>query len=324
MNRKEFEECQQGNVSALFKITSNCNDYCTFCIERGNINKGIDNLSFVEIKNNFEYLRNKFNLDYVIITGGEPTLHPDFLKILDYFYNQEIQFRVITNLLMFSNIKFFKKVLPYFLPNNRPSLQRDENKIIGSINDLPKNKISQKRIIGLKNLLKNNLNIMLITVIYKDNLESLSELISYLYRLFKKYHYNKPVNLELRLIYVRDTLKSLLKISLPTNFQKIKESIQRAIRLADSLGITITLWNFPLCYLDNVPKFKDKNIQKRREKKLLKISKMYQLEGIQVRDFLEYFKKSRACLNCKYKEFCSGIEDIYLKKYCFPTFKPFK
>ena len=53
MNKREFKECQENNLVALFKINSYCNDYCKFCIERENIKKEKDNLSFEEIKNNF-------------------------------------------------------------------------------------------------------------------------------------------------------------------------------------------------------------------------------------------------------------------------------
>jgi len=315
MNQKELRKYKKNNLAALFKITSRCNDFCKFCIERKFIEAERDDLSFEEIKNNFKYLKDNFSLDYLVITGGEPTLHPDFLKIIDYFYDKGMEFRIITNLLRLKDKSFFKKILPYFSLN--------KNRIIGSVNDLPINKMAIDRIEGLKNVLKYKLPLMLIVVVYKDNLESLAELILYLANLFKEYKYNKSINIELRLMYIEGTLKSLLKDSLPTDFKEIKKFVQKAVDTADSLGVTTTLWNFPLCYLDKVPKLLDRTIQKRRQRKLLKVNKDFQLADIQIRDFEEYFRKSKDCLDCPYNNYCSGIDNAYITKYHFPKFRPF-
>jgi MoaA/NifB/PqqE/SkfB family radical SAM enzyme len=321
MNKQEFKKCRQNNIGVLFKVTSQCNDNCKFCIERKFMRKNRKNLSLKEIRNNFEYLKDNFRVDYVVITGGEPTLHPDFFKIIDYFYKKGIEFRIITNLLNFSNEKFTKKAMPYFSSAKELDFSGKENKIIGSINDLPLNAAAAKRIAGLENVLKRGFPLMLIVVIYKDNLESLPELISYLSNLFKKHRYAKPMNMELRMIYIEGTLKSLLEASLPTDFPKIKHSVQKAIKTADSLGITLTLWNFPLCYLDNVPRFKDESIRERKQRKLLKVNKDFQLKNIQMRDFEEYFEKDKSCSGCKLNDYCSGIDGAYITKYHFPHLK---
>ncbi|MBC8294809.1 MAG: radical SAM protein, partial [Pelagibacterales bacterium] len=250
MDKKEAIKFKKEGVAALFKITANCNDNCNFCIERKYTKKGLKDLSLKEIKDNFNYLKNNFNLDYVIITGGEPTLHDNFFEIFDYFNKEKIEFRVITNLLCFNNKSFLKKTLHYFSSNKK-------NKIIGSINSLPINKIEKERMSGLENFLEYKLPIMLIVVITNNNLKLLPDLITYLYKLFKKYHYKK-INIEFRLIYVGDTLKSLLEKSLPKDFKEIKKYVQKAIKTADLLGVNIIFWNFPLCYINNLPRFQDK------------------------------------------------------------------
>lgn len=311
MDKKEFNKCQKNNVTALFKITARCNDNCDFCIERRFTKRNLEDLSLKEIKDNFKYLKDNFNLEYVIVTGGEPTLHRDFLEILDYFYKEKTQFRIITNFLLFNDREFLKKTAFYF------SLNKD-NKIIGSINDLPINEAASRRIAGLENFLEYKLPIMLILVINRSNLESLSDLILYLDKIFKKHYYSKPINIEFRLIYLGDTLKSLLKKSLPTDFGKIKKYVQRAVETANSLGINIVFWNFPFCYLDNLPRFQDMTIEERRQRKLLKVSKDFQLGKIQIRDFEKCFKKKKSCFECKYNSCCSGIEKEYLTKYNFP------
>jgi len=313
MKKRKIVKYKKENIAALFKITVRCNDNCNFCIERKYAKKNLKDLSLKEIEDNFNYLRNNFDLDHVIITGGEPTIHKNFLKILDYFYKEGVEFKIITNLLYFNNDIFLKKILKYF-PINK------NNRIIGSINNLPISEVDIKRMSGLENFLKYKLPIMLIIVISKDNLESLSDLIVHLHKLFKKYDYKK-MNIEFRLIYIGDTLKSLLKKSLPTDFKKIKKHVQKAIKTANLLGVNIIFWNFPLCYIDNLPRFQDETIEKRRQRKLLKVSKNFQFKKIKIRNFKECFTKNNNCMNCKYNNCCSGIEGNYFSEYNFPLLK---
>jgi len=250
MNQKEIKNLKKSNISALFKITSQCNDFCKFCIEINSEKR--EDLTLEEIKTNFKYLRSNFKLDNVVLTGGEPTMHPDFIKIIEYFYKQEMDLRIITNFLKFKNESFLKKVIP-FLKEDKKELKLNNKRIIGSINDLPIRKGDIGRIVGFKNVLKHKLPLSLIVVIYKDNLKHLGELISYLAGIFKKYNPRVSINIELRLMYLEDTSPFSIKASLPMDFKEIKQHVQKAIEVAAYFEVTLTLWNFPFCYIDRPP-----------------------------------------------------------------------
>lgn len=298
--------------SVIFKITSRCNDSCDFCIEKENIEQGEKDLSLSEIKNNFQYLKRKYSPDLYIITGGEPTLHPDFFKIIDYFHKKKANFRIITNLIKFNEADFVSRLFPYFLYGRR--------EIIGSINELPReNKLEKLRIRGFEKILELKIPVMLITVIYNNNLANLAKLVRYLARLLKKHNFLGQLCIEFRMIYIEGTSKVLLKKSLPTDFLKIKELVQLAVDVAESLGIAIILWNFPLCYLDRIPQNVNKKLKQRCQRILLKVNKDFQLEKVDKRDFLKYFLKIRECSTCPYKDICSGIDRAYIFRYNFPN-----
>ena len=70
--------------SFLFKIISQCNDSCNFCLEYKFIKSKQPPLSFKEFKKNYFYLRKKLVPNYVILTGGEPTLHQEFFDMLNF------------------------------------------------------------------------------------------------------------------------------------------------------------------------------------------------------------------------------------------------
>jgi hypothetical protein len=114
----------------------------------------------------------------------------------------------------------------------------------------------------------------------------------------------------------------LLKKSLPTDFEKVKESLEAAIKILNIHKINITLWNFPLCYLDNPLMLKDGAMAERQNRRLIKIHKNAQMENAEIRDWEDYLKLHQECKNCRLKNFCSGIDPDYIKKYHFPKLKP--
>jgi len=62
-------------------------------------------MSLKEIRDNYHYMKKKYDIKSVILTGGEPTLHSEFWKIMDFFYNEvdsDIAPSLNTNSLRFS------------------------------------------------------------------------------------------------------------------------------------------------------------------------------------------------------------------------------
>ncbi|MBL7154911.1 MAG: radical SAM protein [Candidatus Portnoybacteria bacterium] len=311
-----------GHNSFLFKITSECNDFCSFCLEYKFIKSGRPPLSFEEFKKNYYYLKEKFRPNYAILTGGEPTLHPQFFEMLNFLKQQGEGFRFITNLLKFNQKDFLKNLKPIF-SNFLNKKQENLSKIIASINDLPeKNQIAQKRFAGLTKALLMELPLMVTVVIYRDNLRDLPALSERLKKLFEKYLPDKSFHVEFRLIYIEGTSPKLLKLSLPTNFPKIKKAVEDSIQILDAPKTKVTLWNFPLCYLDDYKSAKNEAIAERQARRLVKIDKDNQLDKVGIREWEAYLKPHQECKKCQLKGLCSGIDEMYITEYGFPKLKP--
>ena len=76
----------------LFVITFKCNDNCHYCLQKSSrdkakINPSYGEMSLSELKKNAEFLKKRCP-DRLLLTGGEPSMHPDFWEIIDYFYNE--------------------------------------------------------------------------------------------------------------------------------------------------------------------------------------------------------------------------------------------
>jgi len=307
----------------LFKIISKCNDSCDFCLEYEFIKANRPCLTFSEFKNNYEYLKKRFNPEYIILTGGEPTLHSDFLRMLKFLKERGDGFRFITNLLRFGDYKFVEQVREIFSDFNDLK-QKKLSKIIASINDLPsKDRISEQRYEGLKNLFKARLPLVISVLIYKGNLEHLANLSGILKDLIEKDKTKRSFHVEFRLMYIEGVLDELLKISLPTDYRKLKLTVEKCIDILHTPRIKATLWNFPLCYIDNYAKAKNDSIPERQARRLIKIHKDGQLDKFEVRDWEQYLKSRNECKVCALKKYCSGVDPIYIDKYGFPDLKRF-
>lgn len=79
----------------VFELLSNCNLNCWYCLYRGKKHiKG--NLSLEQIYHKINTFKEN-GIDKLVLTGGEPTLHPDFIDIAKYAIARIPKVSVCTN-----------------------------------------------------------------------------------------------------------------------------------------------------------------------------------------------------------------------------------
>jgi hypothetical protein len=93
VNFKEFHENAICAATIELDITDFCNMKCFMCsrgCDLNNIKKGMLSISDIE-----KFLKESVDIDYkwkiIRIIGGEPTIHPDFIKIIDIIYDYKIK-----------------------------------------------------------------------------------------------------------------------------------------------------------------------------------------------------------------------------------------
>jgi uncharacterized radical SAM superfamily Fe-S cluster-containing enzyme len=83
-------EHEQHTCIALVEITSDCNLRCPMCFaESGPGGKHIDFATYTRMVDRYVHLEGI--ADVLQLSGGEPTLHPDLLRMVRYAYEQPIQ-----------------------------------------------------------------------------------------------------------------------------------------------------------------------------------------------------------------------------------------
>jgi MoaA/NifB/PqqE/SkfB family radical SAM enzyme len=115
LNNAEFFD---GNLSnhhvhfprrVYFQITRKCNLDCPYCFIKAS--KDSPHLDFDVILNLAAYL-GKNGLMEVRLTGGEPTIHPDFCRIVEAFHKSNVYVSIATNGMWSASIKEFFKSIP--------------------------------------------------------------------------------------------------------------------------------------------------------------------------------------------------------------------
>lgn len=81
-------------VNAYLELTSLCNAFCPYCYNRSGA--GGRHMDSTLLFNVLQQIVD-FGVDSITISGGEPTLHPDFIGVIDFCKTNGLQTNVITN-----------------------------------------------------------------------------------------------------------------------------------------------------------------------------------------------------------------------------------
>lgn len=179
-----------------FIITSNCNFNCPYCNKfTGEMSK---NLSLPEIKEILDLLAS-FNLDYLHLTGGEPTVRTDILDIVKYATSKNMRVGMSTN--GSADLDLYKKLITAGVELFSISLDtnnKEFNKLFTGVENIFTNVVNNIR--ELSKLVYVNIG----TVLMDKNIENANEIISFIsslgvadIKLGTSTHYNKLIKLNI-------------------------------------------------------------------------------------------------------------------------------
>ena len=98
---------------AYFSLTQRCTHNCITC-PCSSAGKWSGNvLNFEKFKSDIQKALPN-GLSGVVLSGGEPTLHPDFFKMLDFLATLKLKVCLLTNAIRFSDLKFSVGLLDHY------------------------------------------------------------------------------------------------------------------------------------------------------------------------------------------------------------------
>ena len=171
---------EQHSCLTIIEITDRCNLTCPTCYAGSSPTHG-RHRTFEEVKTMLDTIvENEKEPDVVQLSGGEPTLHPDFFEILDYAKTLPIKHIMVnTNGLVIAKDFEFAKRLKSYSPDFEIYLQFDSfrEEALVSLRGANLKKIREKAIQNLNEL---NLSTTLVVTLQKGlNDDEIGEIIDY-------------------------------------------------------------------------------------------------------------------------------------------------
>mgnify|MGYP001619032863 FL=1 len=166
------------NTRTFIPVIYDCNNNCISCPVPIYMKR--ENPTFEEIILDIDKISNYSN--HIEFNGGEPTIRKDMIKILKYCESKDFQeISILTNVEMLSYEDYVKKLSKIRNLKIITTLYGHNSKIHDAITKTPGS--FERKIKGIKNLIKYGINIELRILLHKMNYKHFNELTDFLIKL---------------------------------------------------------------------------------------------------------------------------------------------
>lgn len=291
-----------------FHISYQCPNDCYFCSERSQLLK--INQEFVSKRLIIEKLKKyqKKGFKEVTLTGGEPTLHPDFIQILKEAKNMDYTTFATSNSCRLSSKSFAKKVFPWldkvsfslhgfnakthnFHTKNPESFSKVK-KALSNMSEFGKDKF------GMVNIIITPYNIGFLEKImsFASNYDCIRHIL---------FSAVAPEG---------NGLKNYQSLSVP--LKTIQKKVPTLVEVAKKNFLVLRFFGLPMCVLGGFYRFSNdlywtarSTIELRQfgQSEFLKVTRSYK----PVRKRIKVYK----CRNCAARDVCGGVFKEYADRY---------
>lgn len=302
----KFDKREPLNKRVKLDIGTLCDCRCFFCYYSDKLKQNKD---FEEIKNKIDDLT-LFGVDEFDMSGGEPTIHPNWFDILDYCSLKKVKVSTLTNGLKFADYGFLKKSYDKGLREILFSVhgfdEDTHDSIVGKKGAF--NKIS----IALKNACELGIRVRINTTVCSMNLDKLTGIGEFI----------KPYSIfEINFLPLNywDKASENEKI----DYKSMAREIQKAIKTAEKVPY-VNVRYIPYCFMVGYERYVCNTYQhiydvldwdigfydleyykKNRPSFVDDISYLY---SVARKNRTATYKKVEDCKQCKYFRICDGFE----------------
>ncbi len=299
------------HISGRLQISTECNQDCLFCsvpkfpIEKPSLN---------EIKRRIKRLKELGTTD-LYITGGEPTIHKDFFKILDYAEKTDFEEVTIQSNGSKLTKPFLNRVKKFGNAKFDISFHSFDKQIFSRLSNSTN---YESLLLGLKNIQEMSIPVFLTIVINKLNYEGLKQHIEFIRENFPNithfsFNFVDPVSRARENKWIVPTLV------------ETQGDIHEAVQYILDNNLTFRLERVPLCYMAGFEEFATEARMPAFDERRL----TFFAQGSSGEKNLNIEKKSNyhrtgACNCCFLRELCPGLNPNYVAIHgleeVFPVF----
>jgi len=289
------------------QVTRLCNQKCRFCSNP----EREATLSIAEARALIDDFVAR-GYDGVILTGGEPTMHPALGDIIAYARQRGIHARIITNGQKLADPDLLQELVDRGLDHVHVSIQSPDPEVQAFLSCNPD---SLARVLKtLENLGKAGINVDINTTINHYNAGRLDILVRFLVEAFPFLHHFVWNNLDPSMNRATQNPDVIPKL------WEFEVSLHRAMSFLERSGRTFRAEKVPLCYMAEFAwaSTETRKIIKGEER----IVRFLDEKGF-VRETLFLHGKSDACRACRFDSICAGLYDMdihYSSEELYPVF----
>ena len=284
-----------------------CNNDCLFC----SIPKKEVSLTYEEICRKIDRYK-KDGFDQVTITGGEPTLHPDLIRIIEYIKKNGMAARLVTNgtQLTEERIRQLIDAKLNYLTFSVHTLDGKKAKIISDNTDYDLSKV----ISMVKYAVKKGLHVYYNITITKMNYKELPDIAKFIVKELSGIH---MINFNYVDIWGNTALEKN-KDEMSVRYYLAELYFIEAFNILKKNNVNFRAERIPLCYLVGFEEYSSD------------YNRITNLEEPKT-DFIERnvvevtgkdYKKGDACKSCRYSKNCFGLANHYADTYGFKELYP--
>lgn len=279
-------------------LTTLCNNQCKNCLLEGNLKREHNDLAQIRgqlIKGIEE------SYERAIILGGEPTIHPNFLKIIRLA--KEIGYKNITilsNGRMFSYMGFLKETIDaganeivVSIYSNNPDTHDSITCVKGSFD---------QTLNALMNMKKLNYPRIVGTVVTKQNYQDLPQLSNMLAGI-------GVINHQFEFIRPVGKAQDNYSVMVP-RIKEVARYLEEAIKIDIENKINVRIESVPPCIMEEYSPYIN----------TIKEESINQISEEDIKDHI----KPKDCQACRYDKVCVGIWKEYAEREGFEEFIPVK
>lgn len=295
---------------ALFRLGEMCNNKCPMCS-----NSGRPEAYFIEegaLLERVAFLGSS-GFTRVVLTGGEPTIHPSFWAVVGALGRAGIAWDINSNGRSFGDVAFARRARVEGLGRAIVSLHSHR---LG-----PSMKISgvserghRETVSGIENLLAEDVWLMLNCVFSRENIDHIEEYVSYCIERF-------GTGYVLKLVFPSTTGKGGDWEAIQLTYAEAGPVAQRAAALARAAGLQVAFESFPNCVL-NMPRARDTGRSGFGETHYLDDlagDRVYPIDHIET----ELSVYGPQCASCQAIRRCPGVASAYAARVGTDELTPF-
>jgi MoaA/NifB/PqqE/SkfB family radical SAM enzyme len=289
------------------KIDYQCNNHCLFCVQ-GRKREVLPFKDYSEIRQAIKKASQE-GIRKIVLTGGEPALHPDIIKIIKLAKESSFQnIQIQSNGRMFSYLDFCKKAIEAGANEFALSLHGHTSKLHDFLTDAP-GSFSQT-VLGIRNLKKLGKEVITNTVITKYNYRFLPDIARLLVSLNVSQY-------QFAFIHITGQAEENKEQIVPRK-KTIMPYIKKGLDIGIKAGKSVMTEAIPYCLMNGYEDYIAEN--------KIPESKVHDIDFV-VESFSEYRKnigkvKGPQCSKCKYFSICEGPWKEYPELYGWSEFKP--